>query len=70
MKRYNIKVVVSMDVIADNETDASGAIQEMSYEFLETTGCAHIDRYEIAEYEITKTQNLTQKELEELEQYA
>jgi hypothetical protein len=70
MKRYNIKVVVSMDVIADNETDASGAIQEMSYEFLETTGCAHIDTYEISDYEITKAEKLTQQELDQLEQYA
>ena len=65
MNRYNIKIVVSMDIIAENETDASGAIQEVDYNFLETTGCASIERFEIADYEIMETQKLTEKEQKE-----
>jgi hypothetical protein len=54
-----------MDIIAENETDASGAIQEVDYNFLETTGCASIERFEIADYEIMETQKLTEKEQKE-----
>jgi hypothetical protein len=62
MNRYNIKVVFSLNVIAENETDASGAIQELDYNFLETTGCASLERFEMADYEIMETQKLTKEE--------
>ena len=62
MKRYNIKVTFSLSVIAENETDASGAIQELDYNFLETTGCASLERFEMEDYFISKPQKLTKEE--------
>ena len=62
MKRYNIKVTFSLCVIAENETDASGAIQELDYNFLETTGCAFLERFEMEDYFISKPQKLTKEE--------
>lgn len=62
MNRYNIKVTFSLRVIAENETDASGAIQELDYNFLETTGCASLERFEMEDYFISKPEKLTQEE--------
>jgi hypothetical protein len=65
MNRYNIKVVFSLSVIAENETDASGAIQELDYNFLETTGAASLERFEMEDYFTSKPQKLTDKEKKE-----
>lgn len=62
MNRYNIKVTFTLDVIAENETDARGAIQELDYNFLETTGCASLERFEMEDYFISKPQKLTKEE--------
>lgn len=62
MNRYNIKVVFSLSVIAENETDASGAIQELDYNFLETTGAASLERFEMEDYFISKPEKLTEEE--------
>lgn len=51
-----------MDVLAENETDASGTIQELDYNFLETTGCASLERFEMEDYFISKPQKLTKEE--------
>ena len=62
MKRYIFKVTFNLDVIAENETDARGAIQELDYNFLETTGCASLQRFEMVDMEIDYIHKLTQEE--------
>lgn len=62
MNRYNIKVTFTLDVIAENETDARGAIQELDYNFLETTGAASLQSFEMSECFISKPQKLTKEE--------
>lgn len=62
MKRYNFKVSFSLDIIAENETDARGAIQELDYNFLETTGCASLQSFEMSDMEIEHINKLTEKE--------
>lgn len=62
MNRYNIKVTFTLDIIAENETDASGAIQELDYNFLETTGVASLQRFEMVDYFISKPHKLTKEE--------
>lgn len=62
MKRYNFKVSFSLDIIAENELDARGAIQELDYNFLETTGCASLEAFEMIEYDIEHINKLTKEE--------
>lgn len=62
MNRYTIKVVFNFSVIAENETDASGAIQELDYNFLETTGAASLERFEMEDYFTSKPQKLNDEE--------
>ena len=64
MKRYNFKVSFSLYIIAENELDARGAIQELDYNFLETTGCASLEAFEMIEYDIEHINKLTEKEKE------
>jgi len=65
MKRYNYKVTFSVDVIAENSTDAEGAIQELDYNFLETTGCASLQSFEMINMEVEQEELLTDKEKKE-----
>ena len=64
MKRYNFKVSFSLEIIAENETDARGAIQELDYNFLETTGCASLQSFEMTEIDVQHINKLTEKEKE------
>jgi len=65
MKRYNYKVTFSIDIIAENQTDAEGAIQELDYNFLETTGCASLQSFEMSDMEVEHIHPLTKEEMEE-----
>ncbi len=65
MKRYNYKVTFSVNVIAENSTDAEGAIQELDYNFLETTGCASLQSFEMTNMEVEQEELLTDKEKKE-----
>ena len=65
MKRYNYKVTFSLDIIAENQTDAEGAIQELDYNFLETTGCASLQSFEMSDMEVEHIHPLTDKEKKE-----
>jgi hypothetical protein len=62
MKRYIYKVSFSVEVIAENKTDADGAIQELDYNFLETTGCASLHSFEMSDMEVEHIHPLTEKE--------
>lgn len=64
MKRYTYKVTFSLDIIAENETDARGAIQELDYNFLETTGAASLQSFEMSDIEVEHIIPLTEKEME------
>ena len=64
MKRYNYKVTFSLEVIAPDERDADGAIQELDYNFLETTGCASLQSFEMMDVELDKSTPLTKTETE------
>ncbi len=64
MKRYTYKVTFSLDIIAENETDARGAIQELDYNFLETTGAASLESFEMSDIEIEHIHPLTKEEME------
>ncbi|NBW99488.1 hypothetical protein EBR03_07955 [bacterium] len=70
MKRYNIKVVFSMDIIAEDASDVLDCINELDYNFLETTGKCYLERFAMADTDIMESQPLTKKELEEIKQYA
>jgi hypothetical protein len=65
MKRYNYKVTFSMEIIAPDERDADGAIQELDYNFLETTGCASLQSFEMSDVELERSTPLTEKEQKE-----
>jgi hypothetical protein len=65
MKRYNYKVTFFVNVIAENSTDAEGAIQELDYNFLETTGCASLQSFEMSDMEVEQEELLTDKEKKE-----
>lgn len=62
MKRYTYKVTFNLDIIAENETDARGAIQELDYNFLETTGCASLERFEMVDMDVEFIHKLTKEE--------
>jgi hypothetical protein len=62
MKRYTYNVTFSLEIIAENETDARGAIQELDYNFLETTGCATLERFEMSEIDLQYLNKLTEEE--------
>ena len=62
MKRYTFKVTFNLDVIAENETDARGVIQELDYNFLETTGVASLQSFEMIDMEIDYIHKLTKEE--------
>lgn len=62
MKRYTYNVTFSLEFIAENETDARGAIQELDYNFLETTGCASLQSFEMVEIDLDRQQKLTEEE--------
>lgn len=62
MKRYNYKVSFSLNIIAENETDARGAIQELDYNFLETTGVASLESFEMSDIDIEHINKLTEEE--------
>jgi hypothetical protein len=64
MKRYTYKVSFSLDIIAENQTDAEGAIQELDYNFLETTGCASLQSFEMSDMEVEHITPLTKEEME------
>jgi hypothetical protein len=64
MKRYTYKVSFSLDVIAENQTDAEGAIQELDYNFLETTGAASLQSFEMSDMEVEHITPLTKEEME------
>jgi hypothetical protein len=65
MKRYIYKVSFSVEVIAENKTDADGSIQELDYNFLETTGCASLNSFEMSDMEVEHIHPLTEKEMEQ-----
>jgi hypothetical protein len=65
MKRYIYKVSFSVEVIAENKTDADGSIQELDYNFLETTGCASLQSFEMSDMEVEHIHPLTDKEKKE-----
>jgi len=62
VKRYTYKVTFNLDIIAENETDARGAIQELDYNFLETTGCASLERFEMVDMDVEFIHKLTKEE--------
>jgi hypothetical protein len=62
MKRYTYDVIFSLEIIAENETDARGAIQELDYNFLETTGCASLQSFEMKEIDVQHINKLTDEE--------
>ena len=62
MKRYTYNVTFSLEIIAENETDARGAIQELDYNFLETTGVASLERFEMSEIDVQHINKLTEEE--------
>lgn len=62
MKRYIYNVTFSLEIIAENETDAQGAIQELDYNFLETTGCASLQSFEMTEIDVQHINKLTEEE--------
>jgi hypothetical protein len=62
MKRYTYNVTFSLEIIAENETDARGAIQELDYNFLETTGCASLQSFEMSEIDVQHINKLTEEE--------
>lgn len=62
MNRYTYNVTFSLEIIAENETDAQGAIQELDYNFLETTGCASLQSFEMTEIDIQHINKLTKEE--------
>jgi hypothetical protein len=65
MKRYIYKVSFSVEVIAPDQRDADGAIQELDYNFLETTGCASLQSFEMSDMEVEHIHPLTEKEQKE-----
>jgi hypothetical protein len=65
MHRYNIKLTISMNIVAENSNDAQDCINELDYNFLETSGKAFIERFEMADSEILEIQPLTKKELKQ-----
>jgi hypothetical protein len=54
MKRFKYKLIVSMDIIADDKDTAMIALDEMDYSFIELTGEAQIEKYEIADVELVE----------------
>ena len=62
MKRYTYNVTFSLEIIAENETDARGAIQELDYNFLETTGAASLQSFEMKEIDVQHINKLTEEE--------
>lgn len=62
MKRYTYNVTFSLEIIAENETDARGAIQELDYNFLETTGAASLQSFEMKEIDVQHINKLTKEE--------
>ena len=62
MKRYTYNVTFSLEIIAENETDARAAIQELDYNFLETTGAASLQSFEMKEIDVQHINKLTEEE--------
>lgn len=62
MKRYTYNVTFSLEIIAENETDARGAVQELDYNFLETTGAASLQSFEMKEIDVQHINKLTEEE--------
>ena len=62
MTRYIYKVTFNLSIIAENETDARGAIQELDYNFLETTGCASLEKFSMVDMEVDRIHKLTKEE--------
>jgi hypothetical protein len=54
-----------MDVVAENSNDALDSINELDYNFLETTGKVFIENFNMADSEIVEMQPLTKKELKQ-----
>lgn len=62
MTRYIYKVTFNLSIVAENVTDARGAIQELDYNFLETTGVASLQSFEMKDIDVQHINKLTKEE--------
>ena len=70
MKRYNIKLTISLNIIAESHDEVYECVNELDYNFLETTGMCFLESFDMADLEIMEEQPLTKKEMKEIKQYA